>query len=370
MKVVHIFKDYYPPTTGGIEQHMRLLCRNLLGKADVTVLVPSRSGRRKEEQLEGVRIIRVPEFGRYASVPLCPTAPSELRQLHPDIVHLHFPNPMGDLTYLLAARRVPLVLAYHSDIIKQKVFLPAYRPILRLLFKNVRRIIVGSEEYVASSPLLSEFRQKCTLVPYGVDIAAFVPRNGEVIEVESFRRQFGERIMLFVGALRYYKGLDVLLQAMTKVNGCLVVAGRGTEGETLKHTADHLGIAKKVVFCGEVSESRLRILLNAADVFVFPSIDRCEAFGIAQLEAMACGKPVVASDLPTGVRFVTRHEVTGLLVRPGDPNALAESLNRLLDDPVLRNKLGIAARRRVEQEFSVDRMVSRTLEVYREVLGQ
>jgi rhamnosyl/mannosyltransferase len=370
MKVVHIFKDYYPPTTGGIEQHMRLLCRGLAGEIDVTVLVPSRSSRRKEEHLERVRIIRVPEFGRYASVPLCPTAPFELRRLRPDVVHLHFPNPMGDLTYLLAGSKTPLVLAYHSDIIKQRAFLPAYRPVLRLLFKRVGRILVASEEYIASSPLLSEFRRKCALVPYGVDLEAFVPRDGEGTEIECFRRRHGNRLVLFVGALRYYKGLDVLLNAMTGVEGCLVIAGRGTEGESLKSMAQQLGIANKVVFTGEVSESRLRILLNAADLFVFPSIDRCEAFGIAQLEAMACGKPVVASDLPTGVRLVNRHEVTGLLVKPGDPGALAEALNRLLDDPMLRSSFGSAARRRVEQEFSADRMVSRILEVYREVLGQ
>lgn len=370
MKVVHIFKDFYPPTTGGIEQHMQLLCRHLAGNIDVTVLVPSRSGRRKEEYLEGVKIIRVPEFGRYASAPLCPTAPFELHRLRPDIVHLHFPNPMGDLTYLLQGRKIPLVVAYHSDIIKQRVFLPAYRPILRLLFKRVRRILVASEEYIASSPLLSEFRQKCALIPYGVDLEAFVPRNAEGTEIESFRRRHGNRLVLFVGALRYYKGLDILLRSMTKVEGCLVIAGRGTEGESLKRMAQQLGIANKVVFTGEVSESKLRILFNGTDVFAFPSIDRCEAFGIAQLEAMACGKPVVASDLPTGVRLVNRHEVTGLLVKPGDPAALSEALSRLLDDPVLRENLGRAARRRVEQEFSADLMASRTLGVYREVLGQ
>jgi glycosyltransferase involved in cell wall biosynthesis len=370
MKVVHIFKDYYPPTTGGIEQHMQLLCRKLVGKAEVAVLVPNRSKRRKEEQLEGVKVIRVPEFGRYASVPFCPTAPSELRQLNPDIVHLHFPNPMGDLTYLLAAGKVPLVLTYHADIIKQKAFLPVYRPILKLLFKKARRIIVSSEEYAASSSILPELSQKCIVIPFGVDLAAFSLRNGEATDIESFRRQHGERIILFVGAYRYYKGLDILLQAMTMVNGCLIVAGRGTEGKIMRDEAERLGIAKKIVFCGEVSESKLRILLNAADVFVVPSIDRCEAFGIAQLEAMACGKPVIASDLPTGMRFVTQHEVTGLLVRPRDPNALAKSINRVLDDSILRTKLGNAARLRAEQAFGADRMVSRILETYHEVLNQ
>ncbi len=369
MKVVHVFKDYYPPTTGGIEQHMSLLCGRLSRNVEITVLVPSRSGRRKEENPGGIRIIRVPEFGRYASVPLCPTAPVELRRLNPDIIHLHFPNPMGDLTYLLGGNRAPLVLTYHSDIIKQKIFLPLYNPVLRSLLGKARRILVSSKEYMESSSLLSGFRSKCIMIPFGIELENSVLREGEEAEAESFRREMGGRIVLFVGAHRYYKGLEILLQAMAQVPGCLVAAGRGTDGTALKNLARQLGIEGKVVLCGEVSDSRLRVLMNSANVFVLPSIDRCEAFGIVQLEAMACGKPVVASDLPTGVRFVTRHEVTGLLVKPGDPVALATALNRLLQDPALSERLGRAARQRVEQEFTADRMAARTLGVYREVLG-
>src|SRR5262245_16627141 len=157
MRVVHIFKDYYPPITGGIEQHMRLLCTGLARQVEVTVLVPSRSRRAIKECLEGVSVIRVPEFGRYASVPLCPTMPAMLHQLRPDIVHLHFPNPMGDLTYLLSGWQAPLVLTYHADIIKQRLFLPFYRPVLTLLFKKLRRIIATSAEYIASSDFLAQY---------------------------------------------------------------------------------------------------------------------------------------------------------------------------------------------------------------------
>jgi glycosyltransferase involved in cell wall biosynthesis len=371
MKVVHIFKDYYPPTTGGIEQHMSLLCRKLAAAgAEVVVMIPNRSRRRSEDRLNGVRIIRLPEFGRYASVPLCPTAAAEIRRLRPEIVHLHFPNPMGDLTYLLGASHIPLVVSYHSDIIKQKAFLPFYRPVLGRLFRRANQIMVASAEYMDSSPLLSRFRRKCALVPYGIEIETLALRGSEELEVASLRSAWGKRIVLFVGAFRYYKGLEVLLQALTRVAGRLVVAGRGTDGPSPRLLARQLGIEEKMVFCGEVDEARLRVLFNAADVFAFPSIDRCEAFGIAQLEAMACGKPVVASDLPTGVRLVNRHGVSGLLVPPGDAFALGDALNRILDDPELRAAYGRAARQRVEDEFTADRMVARTLQVYDEVLGR
>jgi len=369
MKVVHIFKDCYPPTTGGVEQHMNLLCRRLAQSIDVTILAPSRSRRRIEEQLEGVQIVRVPEFGRYASVPLCPTAPFELRRLHPDIIHLHFPNPMGDITRLLGAAKTPFVVMYHADIIKQKAFLPLYMPVLKQLFKKARKIIFSAQENIPSSPLLSAHRNKCSVIPFGIEVKAFELRDREEEEVKVLRREFDGPVVLFVGAARYYKGLDILLQAMAKAEGFLIVAGRGTEDPFLKQMAQDLGIAGRVRFCGEVSESRRRILLNAADIFVLPSIDRCETFGIGQLEAMACFKPIVSTDLPTGVRSVNRHGITGLVVPPGEPDALAGALNILLSNPCLRAEFGNAARRQVEMEFGADRMALKTLEVYREVLG-
>jgi len=368
MNIVHIFKDYYPPTTGGIEQHMNLLCRKLAQQEKVTVLVPSRSRRRVVEILDGVRIVRVPEYGRYASVPLCPTAPLELHRLKPDIVHLHFPNPMGDLTQLMGAPRVPFVVTYHADIIKQKSFLPLYRPILECIFKKAGKVLFSAEENIIYAPVVSKYRAKCSVIPFGIDIGNFGLRDQEESDVASLRQEFEGPVVLFVGAARYYKGIDVLLKAMVSVRGNLMLAGRGTEEDSLKRMAAELGISDRVRFCGEVSELRLRVLLHAADTFVLPSIDRCETFGIGQLEAMACSKPVVSTDLPTGVRSVNRHGITGLVVPPGQADALASALNTIILNPSLRAEYGSAARRRVEQEFGSGQMVSRILEVYHEVL--
>jgi glycosyltransferase involved in cell wall biosynthesis len=368
MRVVHIFKDCYPPTTGGIEQHMHLLCRRLAQMIQVTILAPSQSRQRIEEQFEGIHIVRVPEFGRYASTPLCPSAPFELHRLRPDIVHLHFPNPMGDITQLLGAFNVPFVLTYHADIIKQKFFLPMYKPVLNLLFKKARKLIFSARENLVT-PLVSGYQDKCAVIPFGVELEAFRPQNEETAEVDALRRELGGPIALFVGAARYYKGLDVLLRAMAQVQGHLIVAGRGTRDQSLMQMARDLGVQDKVRFCGEISSSQLRILLNATDVFVLPSIDRCETFGIGQLEAMACSKPVVSTDLPTGVRSVNRHGITGLVVPPGEADELAGALNRLLSDVRLCAELGRAARCLAESEFGAEKMVSRTLEVYREVLG-
>jgi glycosyltransferase involved in cell wall biosynthesis len=370
MRVVHVFKDYHPPTTGGVEQHMRLLCRGLARHVDVTVLVPSRTRRTVEERVDGVRVVRVAEFGRYASVPLCPSLPGRLRRLAPDLVHLHYPNPSGDLAYLLGAPAAPLVITHHADIVKQRLLLPLYRPVQRRLFARARRIVATSPEAVVSTEILAAHRDRCAVIPLGIELDAFALRPGEAEEVRALRAA-GAPLVLFVGVLRYYKGLPVLLRAVARARRPLrvVIAGRGPERAALEAEARRLGVADRVSFAGEVSDARRRVLMHAADVFALPSIDRCEAFGLVQVEAMACGTPVVASDLPTGVRWVNRHETTGLLVPPGDAAALAAALDRLLADPALRARLGAAARARAAETFGAERMVADTLALYAAVLG-
>jgi rhamnosyl/mannosyltransferase len=370
VRVVHIFKDFYPPTTGGIEQHMRLLCSGLARHVEVSVLVPSRSFGRRQEWVDGIEIIRVPEFGRYLSAPLCPTMPGELRRLAPDVVHLHFPNPTGDLAYLLGGWRAPVVMTYHADIAKPRPALWLYRPVFRRIERHVRRIIVSSDAYLESSRVLSRQRAKCVVIPFGIDPEAFVLRARESQAVERLAEKHGRPLALFLGVLRPYKGLQILLQAMTKVRGQLLIVGRGAHRTELEALAHRLGVADRVTFVGEVSETARRVLLHACDVFVLPALDRRESFGIAQLEAMACGKPVVSSDLPTGVRVVNRHGKTGLLVPPGDPDALAGALNCLLGDEAVRVELGRAARMRVEREFAPEAMIDRTLAVYEEVISR
>jgi len=285
MKAVHVFKDYYPPTTGGIEQHMQVLCAGLARHIDVRVLVPSRSRRRIEERCNGVRVIRVPEFGRYSSAPLCPTMPAELRRLSPDLVHLHFPNPTADLAYLLSGCRAPVVMTHHADVIRRSRLLRLYHPVFRLLAPHIRRFIVTSREYLDSSAFLAPYRDRCTVVPFGINLDSFALRIGEVDQVQELRRRhgerIGERIILFLGVLRYYKGLEVLIRAMARVTGRLLIAGRGPQRAALEALTRELGLADRITFLGEVSESERRLLLHACDVFVLPSIDRSEAFGIA-----------------------------------------------------------------------------------------
>jgi rhamnosyl/mannosyltransferase len=260
-------------------------------------------------------------------------------------------------------------MTYHADVIRRSRLLRLYRPVFGLLAPHLRRFIATSREYLGSSAFLAPYRDRCMVVPFGIDLDSFALRIGEVDQVRELRRRHGERIILFLGVLRYYKGLDVLIRAMDRVTGRLLIAGQGPQRAALEALTRQLGLPERITFLGGVSERERRLLLHACDVFVLPSIDRSEAFGIAQLEAMACGKPVVVSDLPTGIRLVNQDGVTGMLVPPGNPDALARALNQLLENDQLRAGLGKAARLRVEQEFTAERMIGRTLTVYDEALA-
>jgi glycosyltransferase involved in cell wall biosynthesis len=261
-----------------------------------------------------------------------------------------------------------VVVTYHADILRRPLLLRGYQRVFELVDRRIRRIIVASREYLDSSPFLAPHRDKCVVIPFGVDLDAFALRAGEVDAAQRLRQRHGERFVLFLGVLRPYKGLEVLVRAMQRVDGHLVIAGRG-EWPALEALVRQLDLQRRVTFLGEVSEVERRLLLHACDVVTLPSLDRREAFGIVQLEAMACGKPVMSSDLPTGVRSVNAHGHTGWLVPPGDADALARALNMLLEDDHLRATLGKTARERVEREFTAERMIARTLALYDEVTG-
>jgi len=167
----------------------------------------------------------------------------------------------------------------------------------------------------------------------------------------------------------YYKGFEYLIRAMASVNGHLLLVGEGPLQAKLERQAFEAGVRDRITFLGRVSQDEVIGYYHAADVFVMPSIARSEAFGIAQLEAMACGKPVVNTRLLSGVPFVSLDGVTGTTVTPADAGELASAINRLLDDPGLREKYGAAAAQRARTEFSIETMVDRTLQLYREVIA-
>jgi rhamnosyl/mannosyltransferase len=366
MHIVQIYKDYYP-VLGGIENHLRDVSEGLAARGHrVTALVTSLNGRTMiEEPQPGLTVVKAARTLHAASTPLSVAMLGWARQLHADVVHLHFPYPPGDLAYAAMPRGAPLVITYHSDIVRQRSLLRVYRPLLEWTLRRAGVIIATSPNYIASSPFLPRFATKCAVVPLGVDVERFAQADER--DVAAIRAQYGAPLLLFVGRLRYYKGLHVLLDALPHTSAHLLIGGTGPERERLAAQAAQLGITERVFFLGDVSDAELPALYRAADAFVLPAHLRAEAFGIAQIEAMASGLPCISTELGTGTSYANLDGETGLVVPPNDPAALADAINTLFADEGLRRRFGAAGHKRANNLLSRERMLDGIEAVYRSV---
>jgi glycosyltransferase involved in cell wall biosynthesis len=367
LKVLQVGK-FYPPHMGGIETHLEALCGQLAGACDLRVIVASENREASNEVLNGVRLSRVPTQLTFAATPLCPGMIGKIRQSGADIVHLHLPNPGAVLAYLASGHRGRLVITYHSDTVRQKVLGALFDPWLQAALRRAVAIVATSPDYLRTSASLAPHRDRCHVIPYGIALERFEHCDPDARD--TLRRQFGERLIISVGRLVYYKGFEFLIRAMTEVRGKLLIIGGGPLEPKLRRMTAELGLQDKVVFAGEIQNENVIPYYHASDIFALASIARSEAFGIVQIEAMAAGIPVVNTRLDSGVPFVSLDGETGLTVPPEDPSALAAALNRLLDDPALRRSLGDRARLRARSEFSIEAMTARMLALYETVAHQ
>jgi len=364
LKVLHVGK-FYPPHMGGIETHLQALCEELKQSLRLSVVVSSDGTQASRESLHGVPVSRVPTRLVLASTPLCPSMIGEIRRSDADLIHIHLPNPMAVMAYLASGHPAPLVVTYHSDTVRQKALGALFEPFLHHALRRSAAIIATSPDYRRTSLVLARYLDRCHVIPYGIPLDQFDQCDASA--VQRLRAQYGERLVISVGRLVYYKGFEYLIRAMAKVNGKLLIAGDGPLRPSLEELSRTLGLRERVVFLGEIQNQDVIPYYHAADVFALASVERSEAFGIVQIEAMASGLPVVNTKLDSGVPFVSLHQQTGLTVPPRDSEALADAINRLLDDPTLRRSYGQAARERARQEFSAATMASKTFDLYRAV---
>lgn len=370
-RILHVYKDYYPPVMGGIERTIHLMAQGTRDEFDVRVLVNSAGRKTWTEELDGVRVTRVAEWGRVASAPVSPAFVRALRReaRDADLLHFHHPNPTGDVACLLTRPSAPRVMTYHSDVVRQRAAMLVYGPIQERMMRSCRVIMPTSPQYLESSRWLQRHRDRCRVLPLGIDVSRFDPTPEIRGRAGEIRSRFPGPLIAFVGRLRYYKGLHFLIRAMKDVEATLLAVGGGADLPRLQAEATSLGVAERCHFLGDLPEPEMIAVLHAADLFCLPSHLRSEAFGLSQVEAMASGLPVVSCRLPTGVPFVNQDGVTGLTVPPASPEALASALNRLLADRELRLRMGAAAAERARTLFSAERMCRDLKEVYREVLS-
>ncbi|MEO7803684.1 MAG: glycosyltransferase [Actinomycetota bacterium] len=363
MRVLHVFKDYYPPTRGGIEQHIHDVVHSMPG-FDSAVLTSSRSRKLVVEDDGGVRIIRTPELFRPASTPITAAWAKMLRGCSADLMHFHMPNPFGEMAYLASRSKVPMIATHHAPIVGRRALLPFFAPFHRRFLERASALVVGSERLLENSPLLGPVRDKTVVIPYGVD-----PKEWAVTPTltETLKERYDGPIVLFLGRLAYYKGIDLLIEAMRDIQATCLIVGDGPLRKDLEDLTERLALSGKVRFVGEIPDEDRGAYYHAADVFVLPSTSEAETFGISMLEAMACGTPAISTEVGTGTSWLNQDDQTGLVVSPREPRALTDAIKTILGDKTRRHEMGHAAQARVQHQFTKAQMLESLASLYRSI---
>ncbi|MFT5691486.1 MAG: glycosyltransferase involved in cell wall biosynthesis [Oceanicoccus sp.] len=365
MKILHFYRTYFPDTQGGLEEVIRQICLTTkpLGVENRILTISDRPSPEPIFREEGT-VYQVKKNLEIASCTIGFDAIKKYRELAEwaDVVHLHYPWPFSDVVSLMSGARRPTVLTYHSDIVRQNILKWVYAPLKTRYLESVDTIVTTSPNYAESSSALSRYKSKLEVIPIGIDRASYPNVSEDNLSAASAR--YGTDFFLFVGVLRYYKGLHVLLKAMKNADYTLLIAGAGPMEAKLKKQAQALGL-NNVEFLGYIPDEEKVALYHLCRAVILPSHLRSEAFGVSLLEAAMYGKPLICAEIETGTTYINVHEKTGIVVKPDDSNALRCAMDKLNGDDNLSRTLGEAALSRYDELFTGKAMGERYYQLYR-----
>jgi rhamnosyl/mannosyltransferase len=370
MKVLHFYKTYYPDSFGGVEQFIFQLASGSVGlDIDSTVLSLTPNKVERVIEVNGHKVFRCRRNFKIASTDFSLSSFWQLNELakKADIVHYHFPWPFMDLAHFVVNHNKPSVVTYHSDIVKQRILLKLYRPLKTKFLDSLDAIVATSPNYFVTSDTLQRHQDKVEVIPIGLDKNLYPIKNNE--RIQYWREILGEKFFLFVGVLRYYKGLNILLDALALCDLPTVILGAGPIEYQLKLKAKSLGL-KNVIFLGQVSEEDKVAILGLSYAMVFPSNLRSEAFGISLLEGAMFGKPMISSEIGTGTSFINIDQLTGIVVPPSSPKAFHMAMTYLWNNPEVAARMGIEALDRYEKLFTADKMCQSYAALYRRIIDK
>ena len=367
MRVLHTYKVFPPDVIGGITEVIAYIARGMATRHESSLLVARSRGWGRRYTFGDIPVEALFSFGTLLSTPIAPSFPFVLakRSRKADLVALHQPFPLNDIGVALGLpRETAVVVHWHGEIVRQRSLTRLVAPFIRRTLARAQRIVVSHSTLVSASPLLAAHSEKCAIIPYGIDVAYWAELDGaQRRRVEELRSRY-PRLVLATGRLVSYKGFDVLIDALRRVDATAIIVGEGPLCHDLLRLAQQRGVAHRLILAGRLSRDDLKVHLHAARLYAFPSVGVAEAFGIVQLEAMAVGLPIVNTNLPTGVPHVARHGLEALTVPPNDPAVLATAIGQLLDDAALAQPLGAAGRRRATTEYDLQNFVKRIEDVY------
>lgn len=370
-RILHVSK-YYPPYAGGIEDVCFNIVKLLSESYDYQQKVVCFSNTKQtcKDMVQGIEVIRIGIWKKIASQPLSLVYRHELKkilkQYYPDVVHFHAPNLFVAWILLsLLPKKTKLIVHWHSDVVDQKLIYKFVKPIETHLLKRANIIIATSPNYIDYSNQLQKFKNKVIVVPNVIDASKFELSSSRMETVERIRASYRNLpIILFVGRHVPYKGLVYLIEAAKSImNECaIVIGGTGPLTEKLKQAARNLN---HVHFVGRIPDEELVTYYYAADIFVFPSITKNEAFGVALAEAMYCRTPAITFTIEgSGVNWVNLNGITGIEVANSDVFALRTAIENLLGNQEMRRNMAIHAKERVMELFVLDKMKDKLKQLY------
>jgi glycosyltransferase involved in cell wall biosynthesis len=362
MRVLHFFKTYKPDSMGGVEELIGQICSGA-AKRGVTSDVLTVSKDTSTVDFGDHMHYRAKLDFEVASSAFSMSAFAKFAELarRADLIHYHFPWPFADVVHFATRVRKPTVVTYHSDIVRQKTLLRVYRPLRDRFLANVSRIVATSPNYLATSDVLQRYRDKVEVIPIGLDPSLYPAPTEE--RLRYWRERVGSKFFLFVGNLRYYKGLHILLDAVRGMDCRVVIVGAGAVESELKAQAARLQLSN-VDFVGPVGDEDKVALLTLCHALTFPSHLRSEAFGISLLEGAMFGKPLITAEIGTGTSYVNIDGETGLVVPPDDREALRRAMETIWSEEDLASRLGIRAQSRFCTTFTAENMVDGYVNLY------
>ena len=368
MKVLHFYKTAYPDTLGGVEQVIHQVARGSAALGVTTDVLFLTREKAATSTIDGYTAHRVPLDFQVASTGFSLSAFGKFAGLaaKADVIHYHFPWPFMDVVHFATRVRKPTVVTYHSDIIRQKHLLKLYRPLQARFLASADRIVATSPNYLATSGVLEKYADKVDVIPIGLDRATYPKASPD--RLATWRGRLGPRFFLFVGAIRYYKGLHILIEAARDLPCPIAIVGAGPIEQELKAQAERLGL-RNVHFLGLLPDEDKVALLELCYGVVFPSHLRSEAFGISLLEGAMYGKPLISSEIGTGTTYINIAGETGLVVPPSEPQALREAMRYLDGHPKEAALMGRRAEERYWRHFTADRMSRAYVGLYGELLN-
>jgi len=370
MRVLHIYKTSILDSVGGVEQVIHQIAKGI-SKAGAIVDVFSLTSKNVPRVLEmdGYFSHRARQNFQIFSTGFSASALIRFRQQarSADLIHYHFPWPFMDILHFSKMLKKPSIVTYHSDIVRQKKLLLVYKPLMNAFLKDVDRIVATSPNYLLTSETLNTFKHKTSVIPIGLDENNY--KDSSLKTLNFWKEKFGEKFFLFVGVLRYYKGLHNLIFAAVGCDYQFVIVGSGPVEAELKEQVNELGLTN-VHFLGFLSDDDKNALLTLCFAVLFPSNLRSEAFGVSLLEGAMYGKPMISSEIGTGTTFININFETGLVVSPDNPNALKAAINYLWENPDEAAAMGLAAKLRFRKYFTADDMVNNYMNLYSNLLDK